>query len=152
MTSFSTLGFLQPGGGIATSALNVREFVLGAYLQEGAFEEGTVVGDVIRQTEAGHKYALEVARHNVKGMTIERFAQLRVQGGILANVYTHVRPSLTLPAVADSRMHEDFKQGGLRLPPRVVGLRGEVGRWPRGAAHFWRGLCGGVAYHPAHGA
>jgi hypothetical protein len=71
------------------------------------------VGDMLRQTDVGHKYALEVARHdcdNGRGMTIERFAQLCVQGGILANVYTHVRPCTALPATADSRTHEYVKQ------------------------------------------
>ena len=48
-------------------------------------EEEAVVGDMLRQTEVGQTYALGAARHdcdNGKDMTIERFAQLCVQGGI----------------------------------------------------------------------
>ena len=41
--SFPAVGLLQPGGGIAPSALNVRAFVLGAYLREGVFEEETIL-------------------------------------------------------------------------------------------------------------
>ena len=155
LQSFSAVGLLQPGGGIATSALNVREFVLGAFWQAGVFEEETVGGDMLRQTEAVQNCALEVARYdcdNGKGMTIERFAQLCVQGGILASVYTHVRPCMTLLATADSRMHEGFKQGVGDFHNELLAYGERLAGGQGTQSNLGGRLCGGLAYHPAHGA